>query len=514
MKKNYLAITAVFLTLAVPCWAGGSKENNSVSGLVGLDAALDGAVQDIEGKLQSGTPIVVTAITAPHPDAREFIGVELSGRFKNLKTLAREAALKEVEKEQDFQLSGLVSDDSAVGIGHFTGAQAVISGDMKQFADFTQLRLRIVDVRTSEAFIYSARINNKDRLLTNILPTAVAAATGSRPTKVSSKELDYLNRGNDFLAEGKYDEAKQQFDQAIAIDSKLAEAFFLRAKTFEYTDNKHIIEDLTSAIRLNKNYGEAYRSRGYWYGALGNDELWEERESEAAKYYDLAVTDLTSAIRINSYDDVAYAWRGDVYKDRAYHKSERGTKLDSSIIADFDRAIADYTNAIRINPNHSVYYSTRGYIYNLKKDYDRAIADYTSAIRIDPNNAQPYISRGNIYRGKKDFDRAIADFTSAIEIDPKFTIERYGDKINLQSDAYSYRGETYKEKGDLDRAIADYNNAIRLTPNSAIAYNDRGKAYEEKGDIDRAIADYENAVRLGWDWLKDTIERLRKQRGR
>ena len=446
MKKISVAVVflyAVLLTFAIPCWA----QANKISGIIGLDAALDGAVKEIEAKLPKGTPIVVTAITAPSKDTMEFLGDELSGRFKNLKTLAREAALREVEKEQDFQLSGMVSDDSAVGIGHFIGAQFVISGDMKQFADFTQLRLRIVDVRTAETFTYSARINNKDRLLTNIIPPAVTAASGSKPVKVSENVLDHLNRGYDFIVQKKFDEALQEFNQAIAINSNMAEAyksrgwiyFLIGEKNGRIDDIDRSIADYTSAIRINPNYAEAYFMRGYIYERLKKD-------------FDRAIADYTSALRINpNYVDV-YRFRADAYERNG----------------DYDRAIADYTNTIRINPKYVIAYSSRAAAYHRKRDYDRAIADYTSIIRIDSNDKYAYSGRGYAYEMKNDYDNVIADFTSAIRIDPN---------------------------------DADY-------------YNTRGEAYENKGDIDRAIADYENALRLGNSWLKDKIERLRKQRGK
>jgi len=406
MKKVTVAVVLVytgFLTLAAPCWAGGGKDNSpAVSGLVGLDAALDGAVQDIESRLPKGTPIVVTAITAPNNDAKDFLGDEISGRFKNLKPLAREAALKAVEKEQFFQLSGMVSDESAVGIGHFIGAKAVISGDMKRYADFTQLRLRIVDVETSQAFIYSARIANNDRLLANILPRANAAASGG--TKVSDNALDHLNRGKDFFVEQKYDEAIQEFDQAIAIDSKFAEAYKGRGLAYFWKrDVDRGIEEFNYAIRLNPNDAEAYKDRGF-----------------------------------TSYQ-VKSIWY-------------------TVTINDIDRAIADLSAAIRIKPDYAEAYVLRARLYShtLKGDSDRGIADCTSAIRINPKDAEAYYVRGLIYDIKGDYDRAIADYTSVIRIDPNYSSIEY---------VYRDRGQAYEKKGDIDRAIADYETALRLGDN-------------------------------------------------
>ena len=446
-------ICTIIIIMAVIFAACGTTP--AVTGLIGLDDALDNAVQDIESKLPSGTPIVVTVITAPHHEARDYLGDALSSRFKNLETLARDSALSAVEKEQDFQMSGIVSDESAVGIGHFIGAQAVISGDMKNYADFTQLRLRIVDVKTSKAFIYMARINNKDRLLANILPTA--ASSGDRPAKVSTRAIDHLNRGNDLLAEKKFDEALQEFDMAIAINSKFAEAYLKRGIAYAWKgDGDRALTEYNEAIRLRPRYAEAYYYRGMRINNIG--------------YFKLADADYN---------------------------------LDSSSIDYFDRAIADYTRAIQINPNYLDAYFARAESYSNKEDYDLAIADYTSMLRINPNSADAYIARGTMYVLKNDHERAIAEYTSAIRIDPNY------------AEAYKNRGDVYIGKGDHDRAKADYTRAIRIMrPDNASEYYQRGGMYEKIGDIDNAIADYETAMSMGYNWLKNTIDQLKQQRGR
>jgi len=119
----------------------------AIGGLTGLDHALDAAIAEIEAKLPKGTAVVAAAISAPDRDTGLFISDELSGRFNSLVTLAREVALQAVESEQQFQMTGLVSDASAVGIGHYLGAQAVVSGELRPYAGFTQFRLRVVDVK-------------------------------------------------------------------------------------------------------------------------------------------------------------------------------------------------------------------------------------------------------------------------------------------------------------------------------------------------------------------------------
>jgi len=513
--KHYYCVILVLAVFFAACGTAGP----AVSGLVGLDAALDGAILDIEAKLPSGTPIVITVITAPNSGAREFIGDELSSRFKNLKTLAREAALSAAEREQDFQMSGIVSDESAVSIGNYIGAQAVISGEMKRFEDFTQLRLRTVNVETSESFVYSARIANNDRLLANILPRA--ETSGARRERTSTRAIDHLNRGNDFIAEKRLDDAIQEFDQAIAINSGLAEAYLGRGIAYRNKgDRDRALEEFNHAIRIRPNYAEAYKRRGSLFYFRGFFKKLEGLNGDSD--IENAMADYNNAIRINSNDYEAYYMRSILYSlkdddDRAMTDLNSALRinpnfahayyirgLNYALNKDFDRAIADFTSVLRIDPNDTNSLYQRAEAYAEKRDFDRAIADYTGIIRIDPDYyliKHVYYKRGEAYEEKGDFDRAIADFTSVLRIDPNDTISLFR------------RAEAYAEKGDFDRAIADFTSAIQIDPNRARAYSSRGSVYEKTGDINRAIADYETAVRLGSVSFQRDIDRLRQQQG-
>ena len=54
--------------------------------------------------------------------------------------MAGETVLNALTAGQRFQMSGLVSNELVVGIGHFWGTQAVISGSFDRYQSFSQLR--------------------------------------------------------------------------------------------------------------------------------------------------------------------------------------------------------------------------------------------------------------------------------------------------------------------------------------------------------------------------------------
>jgi curli biogenesis system outer membrane secretion channel CsgG len=59
-------------------------------------------------------------------------------------------------REQNFQLSGSVDDDSAVSIGKFLGATVVITGSVNGAGAQKRLTLKALDVRTAEILAMSS----------------------------------------------------------------------------------------------------------------------------------------------------------------------------------------------------------------------------------------------------------------------------------------------------------------------------------------------------------------------
>jgi tetratricopeptide (TPR) repeat protein len=385
--KNPLALNLALCAVALLTACAGSP--SVPENLLSLDAAMAGAASAVEAKVPGGAEIALAKFDAPLEALADFLNDELSDRFNAggaLKVLARGKALQSADQEHDFQMSGLVSDESAVGIGHYLGAKVVVTGTFDRFAAFSQFRIRAVDVETGALLaMYSARIDNRDAVL-----AAVAAPLADRPAAaVTEKALDHLNRGKDLYAEGKLDEAVAEFDKALAINGELSEAFLYRGIAYGTKgDHDRAMADFSQALRINPDYASAYYNRGVAYYHKGD--------------LDKAISDYTQALRINPDSAKAYNNRGVAYADKG----------------DYDRAIADYAQALRITPNDAEAYNNRGIAYGNKGDMDKAIVDFTQAIRINPEYAEAYNNRGFAYDNKGDLNRAIADYEAALRINP------------------------------------------------------------------------------------------------
>jgi tetratricopeptide (TPR) repeat protein len=319
MKKITVSAILIYIVFALTACA---TSGTTAAGTVSLDQAIADCAEKLKATVSGKTEIVIAAISAPDDKTADFLTAELSAkllRSGSFTVLERGNALKAVDAEQEFQMSGLVSDDSAVGIGHYLGAKVVVTGTFEPYNGFSQLRLRAVDVRTSQILAMpSSRINPKDRILAGVMPQNI------KPQNIKVESIDHLARGKDLYREKKYDEAIAEYDEAIRLDPKNAEAYLQRGIAYSGKgDEDRAFAEYNLAIQINPNYAEAFHYRGIIYQGKGDNAL----------------------------------------------------------------AIADYTQAIRINPNLLYAYFLRGMIREGNKDFDLAIADYTHCIRIDPNGA-------------------------------------------------------------------------------------------------------------------------------
>jgi TolB-like protein len=122
-----------------------------------FDRAIVNSFYQISRELPSSSTIVIDigATSRTNEDDAEFILEELTTMFvsNGHEVVARGRTLAAVQREQDFQMSGAVSDDSWVSIGQFLGANVVITGSITGEGERRTLRLRAIDVRTSRILV-------------------------------------------------------------------------------------------------------------------------------------------------------------------------------------------------------------------------------------------------------------------------------------------------------------------------------------------------------------------------
>ena len=108
-----------------------------------------------------------------------------------------------------------------------------------------------------------------------VLSVAPAMAAGSKTVKEEKPGAEDYNAGVKLMKKGKYADAQERFEAALAENDKLAEAhnnlaFSLRKQGEQNWDEA--LEHYNIAIELKPELAEAYMYRGVLYSLMGEEE--------------------------------------------------------------------------------------------------------------------------------------------------------------------------------------------------------------------------------------------------
>ena len=156
----------------------------------------------------------------------------------------------------------------------------------------------------------------------------------------------YLKNGKEFLEQGNYDKAIEEFTEALKFDQNLIEAknglavahFNRGINHYRSGDADKAVAEMTEAIRFNPNDAKAYGARGT---------LLDQKND-----HDGTIRDFTDVIRLEPMNAVPYDSRGHAY----YQKSKKYLENDhENYFKYFDLAIKDWEEAVKLDPSNELY---------------------------------------------------------------------------------------------------------------------------------------------------------------
>jgi TolB-like protein len=181
MKTNKLTIA--LLTFLLLCATTAHSQN------VTLDNAINDAVDQLSGTLNKGSEIAVLSMRTDYPRMASYLVEEITSAIvkQKLFTVVDRSQLDLIRQEEQFQLSGEVSDESARAIGKKIGAQVIITGSFETLGDYHRFRMQVIGVETAAILErYSADVRNDSvviSLMRNVepeLPVYADFTTGQR----------------------------------------------------------------------------------------------------------------------------------------------------------------------------------------------------------------------------------------------------------------------------------------------------------------------------------------------
>ncbi len=371
------------------------------------------------------------------------------------------------------------------------------------------------------------------------------------------RKQKYLESGQRYFDKGQYREAAIQFQNAIQVDERFADAHYKLgltamkmeqwpvafeefSKTIEIHPDQYAAQlDLANLLIMGRQYGEAkahldllvqkqpinpdvYIALSNYHSGIGNPTA--------------ALADLQTAKQLDPK-------RYDLYLNLAVLQM-RGQQ--------FEAAEENFKKAVELSPKSTDalvllgnYYQTRGRFPEAEQAFRRAIEtaandpsprlslaglymaenkpgqaeDLLRQSKKDfPDNPVGYRMLGDFYYANNQFDKATDEYVQLYRDHPKDPIvkknyiqllilkERLDDARKLNDeilkekpddeDAQVYKGEIEIRSGKESDAVNTLQGVLKNNPDNAIAHYQLGLAFDQMGNSNRAEAEWRDAVRL------------------
>ncbi len=230
------------------------------------------------------------------------------------------------------------------------------------------------------------------------------------------------SRGSAMQTRGDLRGALTNYNQAIALDPRFAEAYVARGMIRQMTgEQEAALADYDRAIELKPQMQGLYYYRASARHASG----------------DLAgaLQDYNKALELSP--DLAEAYAG-----RSLIREANGQNQE---------ALTDFRRAVELKPGmQAQLYYDRGRLRQGRGELKGALEDYDKAVESSPATPEAYLARAMLKQTQGDLRPAIADYTRAINLRPGF------------AEVYAYRGYARHMQGDVQGAVGDYERALSL----------------------------------------------------
>jgi tetratricopeptide (TPR) repeat protein len=269
-----------------------------------------------------------------------------------------------------------------------------------------------------------------------------------------------LNRGADLNELGRYEEALASFHQAIQLQPEFHLTWYNQGIVQKRLGSyKEAVASFDQAIQLQPEFHLTWYNQGIVQSLLGN--------------YEEAITSFDQAVKLqpNFYD--AWNSRGNALRD----------------LERYEEAVTSYDRGLQLQPNFHHSWHKRGFVLleNLRR-YEEAIASFDQAIQLQPDYYFDWYGRGVALENLRRYEEALASFDQALQLQPDY------------DNAWNSRGLTLFRLGRYEEALASGDQAISLQPNSHLSWLNRSNSLGNLERYEEAVASLDQALALQPDF--------------
>ncbi len=316
---------------------------------------------------------------------------------------------------------------------------------------------------------------------------------------------ELYTRGMHAVRQGKYSQAIQSLQRAVALQPEYAKAhaalgtIYLQLKDYPASEAALIL-----ALDIDSNLIQAEANLAALYTKT-------ERLDDAIRVYQNLIRRHPESLQVR----LGIA--------SAYQQAER-----------FPEAIAAYLESLKRSPNQAAALTNLASCYEAVEDEVQAIHYYNAALAVDPNLSMANGNLGTIYQERGELDKALPLLEKAIRQNPQFTTARYRlglvltKKREFQRAAAEYQRviaqqrdhvgayynlaqalfrlkkreegkramEIYRHLNEIAKEIDTRERATLMEPNNPLQQYRLGLVYAKYGKIDEAIEAFQTALVL------------------
>ncbi|BAV33900.1 hypothetical protein SCL_1595 [Sulfuricaulis limicola] len=302
------------------------------------------------------------------------------------------------------------------------------------------------------------------------------------------RKARYLEKGKAYMEAQNYDKAKIEIKNALQIDPKFAEAYYLLGLLEEKKQNwQQAFGSYAKAVELNPEHLKARVRLGLMYLLSGNaDKALEMADYVLAKQPDNSVC---QALKI-----LVMAQKGDTKS--AFQKADEllATKSTEDDVIDLlsvfymkqgkpDMAVKVLEKGIAASPKNVSFRVALAGIYFSKKDSAKAEELLQEIIRIEPDKLPHRVSLANFYSQLGQADKAEATLRNAVEADP------------ADMDRHLLLANYFVGRNDFPKAETVLLAAIKANPDGLKLQFGLASLYERNGALDKAEDAYRAIIK-------------------